>query len=305
MLVCQINKRTISIVQNSLLKFFNRFLHQKNFKHFVNGLYCPEGGSPITGAKTALTTQMKKLSKKEFDPELIRKGLVYAINCKVAEPSFANQTKSKINNPNLRTLASQAFKEGLEMFAQTSEFDTIVEMLTKIQRAIMGDWVEWKPEQGGQHPHGLLRLYIGQTHHARQHAGGGQQQRQHRVLPSLGQIRRHGVGVESLHAALLLHGAGLRFLHTPRRGAPQIRQTEAFPPAGAPQIDAPLAAKYHQCRRSRQRRMRPAFKKAPYAVAQTYQGQQKCSSRAGKTFFPQISDHIPPQGQGKKGLQQQ
>lgn len=102
---------------------------------FVNGLYCPEGGSPITGAKTALTTQMKKLSKKEFDPELIRKGLVYAINCKVAEPSFANQTKSKINNPNLRTLASQAFKEGLEMFAQTAEFDTIVEMLTKIQRA--------------------------------------------------------------------------------------------------------------------------------------------------------------------------
>ena len=102
---------------------------------FVNGLYCPEGGSPITGAKTALTTQMKKLSKKEFDSELIRKGLVYAINCKVAEPSFANQTKSKINNPNLRTLASQAFKEGLEMFAQTSEFDTIVEMLTKIQRA--------------------------------------------------------------------------------------------------------------------------------------------------------------------------
>lgn len=102
---------------------------------FVNGLYCPEGGSPITGAKTTLTTQMKKLSKKEFDPELIRKGLVYAINCKVAEPSFANQTKSKINNPNLRTLASQAFKDGLEMFAQTAEFDTIVEMLTKIQRA--------------------------------------------------------------------------------------------------------------------------------------------------------------------------
>ena len=33
---------------------------------FVNGLYCPEGGSPITGAKTALTTQMKKLSKRQI-----------------------------------------------------------------------------------------------------------------------------------------------------------------------------------------------------------------------------------------------
>ena len=102
---------------------------------FVNGLYCPEGGTPVTGAKTSLTTQMKKLSKKDFDGDLIRKGLVYAINCKVQNPSFANQTKSKINNPNLRTLASQAFKEGLELFSKTPEFESIVEMLVKVQRA--------------------------------------------------------------------------------------------------------------------------------------------------------------------------
>lgn len=102
---------------------------------FANGLYCPEGGTPVTGAKTSLTTQMKKLSKKDFDGDLIRKGLVYAINCKVQNPSFANQTKSKINNPNLRTLASQAFKEGLELFSKTPEFESIVEMLVKVQRA--------------------------------------------------------------------------------------------------------------------------------------------------------------------------
>jgi topoisomerase-4 subunit B len=102
---------------------------------FVNGLFCVEGGSPITGAKTAITTQFKKLSGKEFDPELIRKGLVYAINCKVKNPSFANQTKSKINNPNLRTLASQAFKDGLTMFSKTPDFNAIVEMLNKVQKA--------------------------------------------------------------------------------------------------------------------------------------------------------------------------
>lgn len=102
---------------------------------FVNGLYCPEGGSPITGAKTALTTQIKKLSKKDFEPEVIRKGLIYAINCKVSEPSFANQTKTKINNTNLRTLAGKAFKEALDNFAKTSEFNTIIDMLTKVQRA--------------------------------------------------------------------------------------------------------------------------------------------------------------------------
>ena len=102
---------------------------------FVNGLYCPEGGSPITGAKTTITTSMKRLTGKEFEPELIRKGLVYAINCKVANPSFANQTKSKINNPNLRTLASTAFKQGLEEFSNTPDFSIIVEMMNKFQKA--------------------------------------------------------------------------------------------------------------------------------------------------------------------------
>lgn len=102
---------------------------------FVNGLYCPEGGSPVTGAKTTITTSMKRLTGKDFSPDLIRKGLVFAINCKVANPSFANQTKSKINNPNLRTLASAAFKEGLENFANTGSFASIVEMMVKFQKA--------------------------------------------------------------------------------------------------------------------------------------------------------------------------
>lgn len=102
---------------------------------FVNGLYCPEGGSPITGAKTTITTSIKRLSGKDFSPDLIRKGLVIAINCKVANPSFANQTKSKINNPNLRTLTSQAFKEGLEKFANTADFGPIIEMMNKFASA--------------------------------------------------------------------------------------------------------------------------------------------------------------------------
>lgn len=102
---------------------------------FVNGLYCPEGGSPITGAKTTITTSIKRLSGKDFEPVLIRKGLVYAINCKVANPSFANQTKSKINNPNLRTLASQAFKQGLEEFSNSPDFAPIIEMMVKYQKA--------------------------------------------------------------------------------------------------------------------------------------------------------------------------
>ena len=49
--------------------------------------------------------------------------------------STKQPTKSKINNANLRTLAGQAFKEGLEKFAQSKEFASIVEMLTIVQKA--------------------------------------------------------------------------------------------------------------------------------------------------------------------------
>lgn len=102
---------------------------------FVNGLYCPEGGSPITGAKTAITTSIKRLSNKSFEPEVIRRGLVYAINCKVANPSFGHQTKSKINNPSLRTLAAEAFKEGLEEFSHSPDFEPIISMMNKFAAA--------------------------------------------------------------------------------------------------------------------------------------------------------------------------
>ena len=104
---------------------------------FVNGLRCPEGGSPITGAKSAITRTFNSLSKSSFDGDSIRGGLFYVINCSVAQPSFANQTKSKINNTNLRTLASNAFSDALKQMKlkYSNEFDDIVEMMKKIERA--------------------------------------------------------------------------------------------------------------------------------------------------------------------------
>ena len=104
---------------------------------FVNGLLCPEGGSPITGAKTAITRTFNSLSKQNFDGDSIRGGLFYVINCSVAQPSFANQTKSKINNANLRTLASNCFTNALKQMSikYKDEFDTVVELLKKIAKA--------------------------------------------------------------------------------------------------------------------------------------------------------------------------
>jgi len=104
---------------------------------FVNGLRCPELGSPVTGAKTAITRVFSSLSGQKFDGDSIRNGLFYVINCTVANPSFANQTKSKINNANLRTMASNCFSNALKMMnlKYKDEFDTVVELLKKIAKA--------------------------------------------------------------------------------------------------------------------------------------------------------------------------
>lgn len=104
---------------------------------FVNGLRCPEGGTPVTGARAAITKTFNTLANASFEGEYIRKNLFYVINCKVENPSFANQTKSKINNASLRTLASTAFSNALkDMNTQyPNEFNAIAEMLTKIEKA--------------------------------------------------------------------------------------------------------------------------------------------------------------------------
>ena len=104
---------------------------------FVNGLRCPELGTPVTGARTAITKTFNNLSGQNFEGEYIRKNLFYVVNCKVENPSFANQTKTKINNPSLRTLATTAFTSALKEMniKYNSEFTTIVEMLKKIEKA--------------------------------------------------------------------------------------------------------------------------------------------------------------------------
>lgn len=104
---------------------------------FVNGLRCPEGGTPVTGAKGALTRTFNSLSGQSFDGDSIRDGLFYVINCSVSQPSFANQTKSKINNANLRTLASNAFSDALKQMKAkyTNEFDTIVGIMKTAAKA--------------------------------------------------------------------------------------------------------------------------------------------------------------------------
>ena len=104
---------------------------------FTNGLENSEGGTSLTGIKTSLTNFFKKKLKGEAAPDILRKGLFYAVTCKVPNPSFANQTKTKVNNPELRGLCQRATTQMLEDFERKhkDEFEKVLELLTKELKA--------------------------------------------------------------------------------------------------------------------------------------------------------------------------
>ena len=104
---------------------------------FTNGLCQSEGGTSLTGVKTAITNFVKKQFKGEFDGDLARAGLIYAVSCKVPNPSFANQTKTKINNPELRGIAQRATDIALETFMtrRPNDFKAVMDALATERKA--------------------------------------------------------------------------------------------------------------------------------------------------------------------------
>lgn len=74
---------------------------------FVNNINTPEGGTHVSGFKSALTkicnkraqaTKILKPGEENFSSDDVREGLVCVINIKVPDPQFEGQTKSKLGN---------------------------------------------------------------------------------------------------------------------------------------------------------------------------------------------------------------
>ena len=92
---------------------------------FANCINTQDGGSHLTGLRTALTrvindcTRKMKLIKEE-DANLIgddtREGLVAIVSVKIAEPQFEGQTKAKLGNPEVKNHVEAAVVEGLAQY---------------------------------------------------------------------------------------------------------------------------------------------------------------------------------------------
>jgi DNA gyrase subunit B len=77
---------------------------------FVNNINTVEGGTHVSGFKSALTKICNKKAKEinlvkegdAFSSEDIREGLVAIINLKIPEPQFEGQTKTKLGNNDIK-----------------------------------------------------------------------------------------------------------------------------------------------------------------------------------------------------------
>ena len=110
---------------------------RERFYLFSNGGENENGGTPITGIKTALTNFFKKKVKDLGSGDIIRAGLVYICSINLKNPIYDGQTKNKITNPELRGLAQRCTTQMLEDFSRRypAEFESIIDLLTKELKA--------------------------------------------------------------------------------------------------------------------------------------------------------------------------
>jgi DNA gyrase subunit B len=103
-----------------------------NMMSFANNIYNPEGGTHMTGYKTALTKTINDYAKKmgiikEANEMLtgddVREGLTAIISVKLENPQFEGQTKMKLNNSEIQSITRNIVSSELEMYLQENPKD--------------------------------------------------------------------------------------------------------------------------------------------------------------------------------------
>jgi DNA gyrase subunit B len=100
--------------------------YQESVFSFANNINTLEGGSHLSGFRSALTSALNKYARekgelKEKDENLsgedVREGLTAVISAKLTDPQFEGQTKTKLGNP------------GMQSFVQSVVYARLVEFL--------------------------------------------------------------------------------------------------------------------------------------------------------------------------------
>ncbi|WP_288822651.1 DNA topoisomerase (ATP-hydrolyzing) subunit B [uncultured Megasphaera sp.] len=99
--------------------------YSENILTFVNDIFTEEGGTHLSGFRTALTRLINdyarnmgilKENEENLSGEDVREGLTAIVSVKVREPQFEGQTKTKLGNSEVKGVVDTIFSDGLREF---------------------------------------------------------------------------------------------------------------------------------------------------------------------------------------------
>ena len=93
----------------------NRF--SEDYYSFVNGQFTNNGGVHLSAFKEGLLKAVNEFSRKKFDGDDVREGIIGAIAIRLKDPIFESQTKNKLGNTDIRAdLVAEVKRVVVEMF---------------------------------------------------------------------------------------------------------------------------------------------------------------------------------------------
>jgi DNA gyrase subunit B len=120
--------------------------YQESIHSFANNINTPEGGSHLSGFRSALTRTVNKYARdhsllKEKEDNLsgedVREGLTAVVSVKLRDPQFEGQTKTKLGNPGMAGFVESIVNAGLSEFLEEnpSEARSVISKAVQAQRA--------------------------------------------------------------------------------------------------------------------------------------------------------------------------
>ena len=120
--------------------------YQESVHSFANNISTREGGSHLSGFRSALTRTLNKYARdhgllKEKEDNLsgedVREGLTAVVSVKLRDPQFEGQTKTKLGNPGMAGFVESIVNTGLGEFLEEnpSEARAVITKAVQAQRA--------------------------------------------------------------------------------------------------------------------------------------------------------------------------
>ncbi len=118
--------------------------YQESVFSFANNINTHEGGSHLSGFRSALTSALNKYARdkgflKEKDENLqgedVREGLTAVISAKLTDPQFEGQTKTKLGNPGMQGFVHSIVNARLSEFLEENPSDARAVITKAVQAA--------------------------------------------------------------------------------------------------------------------------------------------------------------------------